>query len=277
MQRVIDTYFGGKAASGTYQKIINHIRPHDCYIEPFLGGGTIMLTKKPAATNIAIELDPVVYRKWQKDARHLPHIQLIHGSAFDFLEKFDYSQFERVCVYLDPPYPLSSRKDPNSRYACELTDDEHIQLLNLIKKLPANVDVLISTYPNLMYAEALIDWHCIRFQSQTRRGKAWELLFINYLQIDDLHDTSFAGHNYRDRERIKKKVNRWVNKYNQMDMAERRAIFQALAQLPENNASPEDMVLQLATMASTADDDDSAGSLAGKVSDISPRQMILFS
>lgn len=36
-----ETYFGGKAGSGTYQTIINQIPPHRVYIEPFVGGGAI--------------------------------------------------------------------------------------------------------------------------------------------------------------------------------------------------------------------------------------------
>lgn len=52
------TYPGGKAASGTYQQIINLIPPHRVYIEPFLGGGAIARAKRPAAINILIDLDP---------------------------------------------------------------------------------------------------------------------------------------------------------------------------------------------------------------------------
>ena len=33
----LTTYFGGKGSAGTYQRIINHIRPHDTLIIPFLG------------------------------------------------------------------------------------------------------------------------------------------------------------------------------------------------------------------------------------------------
>ena len=32
---------GGKAASGTYQRIVNHIRPHDTLVIPFLGNCAI--------------------------------------------------------------------------------------------------------------------------------------------------------------------------------------------------------------------------------------------
>ncbi len=262
-ERIIRTYFGGKAASGTYQKIINQIRPHDCYIEPFLGGGSILLSKKPAHISIGVEIDPAIYAKWNSKLRHLtiPCLTIQHGDAFEFLRNFNYSQYGRVCVYLDPPYPHDSRKSKH-RYAHELTDEEHRELLLLIQTLPQNVDVLISTYPNLMYAEALLNWHCIRFQSQTRKGLAWEMLYMNYHSVDDLHDTSYAGQDYRDRERIKKKVVRWVEKYRQMPSEERSAIFQALCQIEnvDQNTVP---------LTSTDKNTDVC-------SDISPKQLNLF-
>ena len=42
------SYPGGKAAPGTFQKIINLMPPHEVYIEPFLGGGAILRKKLPA-------------------------------------------------------------------------------------------------------------------------------------------------------------------------------------------------------------------------------------
>jgi site-specific DNA-adenine methylase len=35
-------YPGGKNSDGTYQFIINHIPPHETYIEGFLGSGAII-------------------------------------------------------------------------------------------------------------------------------------------------------------------------------------------------------------------------------------------
>jgi len=49
-------YPGGKSGSGTYQRIICQIPPHQVYIEAFLGGAAIMSLKKPANLNIGIDL-----------------------------------------------------------------------------------------------------------------------------------------------------------------------------------------------------------------------------
>jgi len=49
-------YVGGKAK--TFHHVINLIPPHEVYIEPFLGVGTVMRAKLPSAIEIGIDLDP---------------------------------------------------------------------------------------------------------------------------------------------------------------------------------------------------------------------------
>lgn len=51
------SYDGGKGGSGVWQKIISMMPPHQIYVEPFLGGGTILQRKRPAAWNIGLDLD----------------------------------------------------------------------------------------------------------------------------------------------------------------------------------------------------------------------------
>lgn len=51
-------YPGGKGGDGVFQRIINLMPPHNLYVEPFLGGGAIMRTKRPARINVGFDLDP---------------------------------------------------------------------------------------------------------------------------------------------------------------------------------------------------------------------------
>lgn len=51
------SYPGGKNGAGTYQRIISQIPPHRLYIEPFVGGGSILLRKRPAEESIVCDLE----------------------------------------------------------------------------------------------------------------------------------------------------------------------------------------------------------------------------
>lgn len=51
------TYPGGKAGGGVYQTIINHIPPHEVYIEPFAGGECGVTT--PGRIKITHDLNEV--------------------------------------------------------------------------------------------------------------------------------------------------------------------------------------------------------------------------
>ncbi len=55
-----------------------------------------------------------------------------------------------------------------------------------------------------------------------------------------LHDDQYVGENYRERERIKRKKQRWVKRLQAMPPLERQALLAAIAEVwPESAASPE--------------------------------------
>ena len=51
-------YLGSKNGPGVYQVIINLMPPHDLYVEPFFGSGSLMLKKPPSSVHIGVEIDP---------------------------------------------------------------------------------------------------------------------------------------------------------------------------------------------------------------------------
>ena len=133
-------------------------------------------------------------------------------------------------MYIDPPYPHQSRKS-DTRYPCEMTDDEHRCLLEVLEHYN-HARIAISTYPNGLYEACLPGWRLAEFESQTRRGMATEHLYMNYPEPTELHDYRYVGDDYRERERIAKKVRRHVAKFNKLPSLERRAILSALQQTP---------------------------------------------
>ena len=225
MNKPFDTYFGGKNASGVYHHIINEIRPHDVYIEPCLGNGTIFRYKKPATYNVLNDMDKWVVKRWK-----LINIDVFNNGAVELLTSYTFNPDLRYCIYLDPPYPLHSRKSQRLVYNCEMSDEQHERLLDTILALPENVDVLISTYQNELYESRLADWRLKTFTAQTRQGTATEYLYMNYQNPTGLlHDYRYLGTDFIDRQRIKRKIAREVAKLQNLPPAERNAILSEVA------------------------------------------------
>lgn len=231
----ISTYTGGKAASGTYQTIINQIRPHDILIIPFLGHCAVarLIHHPPDHRVIGIDLDEQIINQWS--SMQWGWITLLCQDGLKYLDGLPHHLplNRKAVIYADPPYPLASRKGQRCLYRHELTDEDHHRLLALLKRIDSigkaagqPVDILISTYPNQLYLEQLSDWRLIEFRSTTRGGSATEWLFLNYSNDEGiLHDYSYVGTNYRERERIKKKRHRWVDNLMSLPATERNAII----------------------------------------------------
>lgn len=220
MEKAFTTYYGGKSGSGVSQQIINEIRPHDIYMELFLGNGAVYRLKKPAQTSVLNDLDPVVVNEWSRS-----NIDVYNLPAVEFLRSYSFRSGLRYCIYLDPPYPISSRRTARPVYNCEMTDDQHRELLTVVCGLPGNIDVLLSTYENPIYTELLSDWRLKTFTGQTRNGPATEYLYMNYQNPSGmLHDYRYLGDDFTDRQRIKRKISREVDKLNRLPPAERNAI-----------------------------------------------------
>ena len=216
------TYPGGKEVDGTYQTLINMIPPHDYFVSGFLGNCAVMRHKKPAPLdNIGVDIDFDVIRSWHENKPSW--LALKCDDVIDFLGK-KYFNNEGTFIYLDPPYPINSRKTKAKIYRFEMSDEQHVQLLKNIKGLKANV--MISTYDNPIYKKGLERWNKVQFQSKTRRGMATETVYMNYALPHRLHDYSFLGLNFTDRQRIKRKVERHVNKLRSLPNLERNAIIE---------------------------------------------------
>lgn len=143
----------------------------------------------------------------------------------------------RVVVYCDPPYIKSSRRSNKRLYMWEASDqahqgkDEawHVRLLKLLNALPC--PVLLSGYDSPLYRRMLKapKWRAISYQAPIRGGNvATEILWCNFPKPRELHDYRYLGDNRRERERIKRKKLRWVNKLKAMPDLERYAILGAI-------------------------------------------------
>ena len=226
------TYKGGKAGAGVYQQIINQIPPHEVYIEPFLGGGAVLLAKKPAAASIAIDLDGDVVSRFEGIASSngdtMHGVTVICDDAISYLQnrRWDPATF----VYCDPPYLFDVRSSKRRIYTHEFGDvGQHEKLLAVLKSLPCMVAV--SGYWSSLYESSLQGWRSISFNAKTRAGVAREWLWMNYPEPVELHDYSYLGQNFREREKITRQKKRWRARLLRMDKLQRYALLSSIAEL----------------------------------------------
>lgn len=223
-------YPGGKNGSGTYQTIINLMPPHDRYFEPFLGSGAILRMKRPARESVGLDL---VESSLEAVSAELVRTgaggqtRLIRGCAIAYLES-PAAFSARDLVYCDPPYLMETRTG-RRMYAHEMTILEHRRLLRAIRKLPCMV--MISGYLHPLYMEMLEGWNSIRFESMTRGGyQKTERVWFNFPKPVELHDYNYLGEGFRERERIKRKRKRWVERLKRMPTLERQSLLSAIAE-----------------------------------------------
>jgi site-specific DNA-adenine methylase len=215
-------YAGGKGRC--YQRIINLMPPHRVYIELFLGSGAVLLNKRPAEISIGIESDEQVFSSWSDWSA--PSTRIEHRDAFEFLKSYTFTPDH--LLYADPPYlPCTRRKGRVYRH--DLNEAGHIHLLTQLTQL--SCAVMISGYPSEMYDRMLHDWHKTSFQAGSHVGRRHEVVWQNFEPSPVLHDYSHLGDDFRERERLKRKADRWRRRLQAMPERERRALLSAIGDL----------------------------------------------
>jgi site-specific DNA-adenine methylase len=212
------SYFGSKATSGLCQAIIAMMPPHDTYIETHLGGGAIMKRKPPALRNIGIDLDPEAIADFECNYP----VKLINGCAHQFLANYDYQGSE--LIYSDPPY-LRRTRTSGRMYRFDYEEQDHVELVELLKTLPCHV--ILSGYPSALYDDLLSGWRSLELQVMNQGGVRTERLWFNFI-VDRVHWATYAGKNFTDRQRIKRKAANWGKRYQALARAERLAVLAAM-------------------------------------------------
>jgi len=223
------SYLGAKSGSGVYQRIINLMPPHETYIEPYLGSGAIMRLKAPALKSIGLDLDDDAIRQFS-EANPDINCELFATEAYNWLKKADFN--EKTLVYCDPPYVLSTRTS-RKRYNYEMTDSDHKSLLALLRSLDCMV--MLSGYRNEIYDTKLNDWFSHDFQAMTRGGVRTETVWCNF-EPSKVHYHTYAGKDFTDRQRIKRKAERWAARYKKLPAGERQAVLAALLSVSVNHS-----------------------------------------
>lgn len=230
-------YPGGKGSC--FRHIVNLMPAHHTYIETHLGGGNVLERKALARSrNIGIDVDPEVIAAW-KDRPAWRYLAEFHCvDAVDFLRSYNFFKGGEL-VYCDPPYLASTRRR-HGLYRYEYTEAQHVELLEVIVSLPCFV--IISGYASPLYTDFLQHrhgWRVIEFANTTRRGRVMERAWFNFGDVDHRHDCRYIGKNFRDRERIKRKRDRWRKKFERMSREERAVVLGALLELEPSKLTME--------------------------------------
>jgi DNA adenine methylase len=192
-------YPGGKGKC--FQHVINIFPPHRTYVETHLGGGAVLRYKAPAERSIGIDLDESVIAFWRKRFPSLATYMVANANSFLACQNFEKTDL----VYCDPPYLPQTRARANV-YRFDYTESDHIQLLTTLRRLPCLV--VISGYPSDIYDELLRGWNSVLFPAKTQKGLRTESLWFNYSYPTQLHDGSYIGKTFRERQTVKRRLSR---------------------------------------------------------------------
>jgi len=214
-RRPFSTYNGGKNGSGVYQAIINQIPPHETFISMFAGNCGVLANKRPAEKNIVIDLDNKVIEGWQK----IPGVIALKADAIDATKHLAMAG-TGVFLFADPPYLKTTRTHQGNLYRYNMTEPgEHEAFLSAILKYKC--PVMVTHYPCELYDKMLKIWRKVDIEGRSRNGMRIERLYMNYPKPVALHDYSYIGADYREREEYKKMARNMDAKFSKMTELER--------------------------------------------------------
>lgn len=224
-------YDGGKSGNGTYQTLINHV-PGGIRVIATACAGNCGLTRyiRPGEYNYINDLDKSVALKWSAtlgaDLRY--SVTSFDCIAFlDILSATYKNKEDQVFVYIDLPYLFEARKSQKRLYKHEVDKEYHLRVLTKIAT--SRFKIMISHYPHPIYDEYLNDWEMVDYQSMTRKGLVTERIYMNYKLTGKLHDYTFLGSDYREREAWNRQRKNMIAKLGRMPMAVRNAMINDIA------------------------------------------------
>lgn len=115
----------------------------------------------------------------------LKKVQIECRPAEEFISRHRYPN---VLIYADPPYVLNTRA--GKQYKNEMTDADHIKLLDILDEHPG--PVILSGYKSDLYDERLKHWQQKTIPALAEHGrKREEVIWINPVASEQLNYTLF--------------------------------------------------------------------------------------
>ncbi len=214
-------YIGNKNIDGVKQKITSLIPKHSVYIEGFAGAAGI-------ARNIFTSAEKIILIEKSKNQcnilkKEFPAAEVINDCMIQWMKNFKYIINPNAVIFLDPPYLFETRYNNIIYYDNELQYSDHVQLLMTLLQLPCYVIIIHPVHS--LYDKMLFSWNykdvSIRYHNKTSK----ERIYYNFSNDIDRNDYTGQGKNNIDRQRIKRKVDRFISKIKNLPEIERKVLL----------------------------------------------------
>lgn len=222
-------YPGNKNIPGLIQKIVNQIPPCVNFYEPFAGSAAVstFLSIIPGVKlNYYInDLDERLTAKTD-----YPTGSIVSNNDFSIvLNKLITSAASNDnFVFIDSPYLHSTRINNINLYDYEFSDSDHLKLLSTVRNLKCNCMIIHPVCA--LYNQALHSFRTVQLTIRYHNKTSIENLYMNYPRPKQLLTYAVAGTDCWDRQRIKRKGDRLVQKLSSLPAVERNYIIDRLVQ-----------------------------------------------
>jgi len=216
------SYVGNKNFSNVIHFLVNHLPLSNRYFSLFFGSGGLENSVYTASAKwICSEINPEC-KKYEKP----PQSIIAFLDYKDLIESFVFTDSD--LIFADPPYLLSSIRSGKNYYPFRFTTHDHIEFLNY---MISNNSKIIITHPECgLYSSFLQEWFSFPFSYMTRGGMFHDCLYTNFSIGSRVELLSYdcLGHNFIDRQRIKRQRLNIVNKFKRLNPQIRFALLAAL-------------------------------------------------
>lgn len=221
-------YPGNKSLPNLLPHILGLIPIHSTYFELFAGSAQVLLAKAPAKHSAVVDIDD--FQISQLSITTPPGTTVINSCAIKWLED-NASAAADVFVYADPPYIISTRLSQSSIYNHEMSDADHFRFLAAARAFKGKM--IISHYKCAAYDSALPTWNCRTVKVSCSGIIATEALYYNFPENLMRAQPFKAGIDKTDRQRIKRKAERWFNNFCKLPVYEQQALLKRIKELHE--------------------------------------------
>jgi len=217
-------YPGNKNIPGLIHKIINQIPPCLNFCEPFAGSAAVstFLSLLPGVhLNFFInDIDAVVTARFNYPAGST----VTNLSALDFLSTLNNSAARTdTFIFMDPPYHHSTRYNQTRLYVTEMSHNDHVQFLSSVIDIKSNCMIIHPACK--LYDQALHTFRTVQLSVRYHNKTSIENLYMNYPGPEQLLTYVYTGKDCWDRQRIKRKGDRLIQKLSSLPAAERNYIL----------------------------------------------------